>query len=227
MLPMDKNRRDFLKAASVTLAGGLLASRASLASAAFLASAETKILTGESLDDTEVHHLEFIREEEKLARDVYIVMAEKWGNPIFSLIIESEQRHMEAMRKLLEYYGIDDPVHNDRVGSFTDASIAQLYNMLIEWGNTSENDALLVGAYIEEYDIRDIWKAVKDTDVDHINEVYTNLYEGSYNHLRGYVYNWEKSTGETYSPYWLSWLSQEEFDYCINFDTQAKQKQNG
>lgn len=224
MLPMDKNRRDFLKAASVTLAGGLLASRASLASAAFLASAETKILTGEPLDPTEIHHLEFIREEEKLARDVYTVLAKEWGNPIFSLIIESEQRHMDAMLKLLDYYGIEDPVQDDGVGLFTDSSIFDLYTMLTEWGLKSENDALLVGAYIEEYDILDIWKAVDDTNVVHIDEVYTNLYEGSYNHLRGYVYNWEKNTGRIYEP---ELLSLDQFNLCMGFDTQAKQKQNG
>ena len=224
MLPMDKNRRDFLKAASVTLAGGLLASRASLASAAFLASAETKILTGQPLDATEIHHLEFIREEEKLARDVYIVMAEKWGNPIFSLIIESEQRHMDAMLKLLNYFDIEDPVKDDGVGSFTDPDIGGLFTTLTERGLASEDEALAVGAFIEEYDILDIWKAVGETDVDHINDVYTNLYEGSYNHLRGYVYNWEKNTGRVYEP---ELLSLDQFNLCMGFDTQAKQKQNG
>jgi len=223
MLPMNKNRRDFLKAAAVTLAGGLLASRASLSSAAILASAETKILTGEPLDETEKYHLEFIREEEKLARDVYKVMAEKWGNPVFSLIIESEQRHMDAILKLLQYYDIEDPVHDDGVGSFTDASIAQLYNMLIEWGLKSENDALLVGAYIEEFDILDIWKAVDDTNVAHIDEVYTNLYEGSYNHLRGYIYNWEKNTDGIYTPQIMDEFEYEKF---LSSVTQANQKQN-
>ncbi len=43
------------------------------------------------LDDTEIHHLLFIREEEKMARDVYRVLYEKWGNPIFANIVESEQ----------------------------------------------------------------------------------------------------------------------------------------
>jgi hypothetical protein len=54
--------------------------------------------------------------------------------------------------------------------------------------------------------------------------VYTNLYEGSYNHLRGYVYNWEKSTGETYTP---QLMTAEQFEYCTSFITQAKQNQNG
>ncbi|MBB5347297.1 DUF2202 domain-containing protein [Desulfoprunum benzoelyticum] len=224
MRSLNRNRRAFLKAASVTLAGGLLASRASQAAAAFLASAETKILTGEPLDATEIHHLEFIREEEKLARDVYIVMAEKWGNPIFSLIIESEQRHMDAMLKLLNYFDIEDPVPDDGVGSFTNSYIGGLFTTLTERGIASEDEALAVGAFIEEYDILDIWKAVGETDVDHINEVYTNLYEGSYNHLRGYVYNWEKNTGKIYTP---QLMDPEDYKDCIGFDTQAKQKQNG
>ena len=53
------------------------------------------------LDDTEIHYLLFIREEEKMARDVYRVLYEKWGNPIFANIVESEQAHMDAMANLL------------------------------------------------------------------------------------------------------------------------------
>lgn len=224
MLFLNTHRRDFLKVASVTLAGGLLASRASLVSAASLATAKTKILTGEPLDATEIHHLEFIREEEKLARDVYIVLAEKWGNPIFSLIIESEQNHMDAMLKLLNYFDIEDPVVDDGVGAFTNTYIGGLFTTLTARGVASEAEALAVGAFIEEYDILDIWKAVADTDVDRIDDVYTNLYEGSYNHLRGYVYNWEKSTGETYTP---QLMTATQFEYCTSFITQAKQNQNG
>ncbi len=210
------DRRDFLKAAAVTLGAGLLASKTSLASA------RAKLLSGEPLDETEIHHLEFIREEEKLARDCYIVFAQRWGNPIFSLIIESEQSHMDAMLNLLEKYGIEDPAHDDTVGVYTDQYIQGLYNWLSEWGLQSEADALLVGAFIEEYDILDIWKAVADTDVDLIDKVYTNLYEGSYNHLHGYVYTWEKCTGDTYTPQLMDEI---DFNYCMNFDTQAKQKQ--
>ncbi len=156
------------------------------------------------LDDTEIHHLLFIREEEKMARDVYRVLYEKWGNPIFANIVESEQAHMDAMANLLAFYGIDDPVLSDETGAFTDDDIAVLYSWLIAWGSESEVDALLVGAYIEEYDIFDIWKAYDETDEERIQKVYQNLYEGSYNHLHAFVYVYELVSGENYIPELLS-----------------------
>ncbi|NTU51409.1 MAG: DUF2202 domain-containing protein, partial [Candidatus Aminicenantes bacterium] len=43
------------------------------------------------LDETEIHYLVFIREEKKMARDVYLFLYDKWGNPVFASIAKSEQ----------------------------------------------------------------------------------------------------------------------------------------
>ncbi|MDX2455855.1 DUF2202 domain-containing protein [Desulfosarcina sp.] len=170
------------------------------------------------LDDTEIHHLLFIREEEKMARDVYRVLYEKWGNPIFANIVESEQAHMDAMANLIAFYGIVDPVTSDETGEFNDEAIAKLYSDLVERGSQSEIEALLVGAYIEEYDILDIWKAYDETDEERIQTVYQNLYEGSYNHLGAFVYVYELVIGESYVR---QILEEEDYEYVMNFDTQA------
>ena len=174
------------------------------------------------LDDTEIHHLLFIREEEKMARDVYRVLYEKWGNPIFANIVESEQAHMDAMANLLAFYGIDDPVTIDETGAFNDEDVAKLYSELVDWGSVSEIEALLVGAYIEEYDILDIWKAYEETDEERIQTVYQNLYEGSYNHLNAFVYVYELVAGESYEP---KLLSADEYEDVLNFETQANRPQ--
>ena len=174
------------------------------------------------LDDTEIRHLKFIREEEKMARDVYRVLYEKWANPIFANIAESEQAHMDAIANLLSVYGIDDPVATDETGEFTNDDIAVLYSTLVERGSQSEIDSLLVGAYIEEYDILDIWTAYDETDEDRIQIVYKNLYEGSYNHLSAFVYVYELVTGESYER---QILEEEDYEYVMSFDTQANQAQ--
>ena len=174
------------------------------------------------LDDEEIYHLKFIREEEKMARDVYRVLLGTWGNSIFANITESEQNHMDAVANLLAFYKIDDPVMSDETGAFTDELIGQIYSDLVERGSTSEIDALLVGAYIEEYDILDIWYAYDHTDEDRIKKVYQNLYEGSYNHLDAFVHVYESVAGATYEP---DLLSDEEYDYVMSFETQANQSQ--
>ncbi len=175
------------------------------------------------LDEAEVAHLLFIREEEKMARDVYLVLYETWRSPVFANIAGSEQAHMDAMKNLLDFYGIPDPVDDDTVGAFNNAGIGELYLRLVESGATSETYAFLVGGYIEEYDIIDLWKAYEETDEDRIKTVYQNLYEGSYNHLDAFVYNFEILTGETYTP---QLLTIPEYDLVMAFATQAKQTQS-
>ena len=80
-------------------------------------------IPSESLSETELSGLQFMREEEKLARDVYSTLYEKWGLPIFSNIAQSEQTHTEAVRDLLEKYNQPDPVIDDTVGVFVNTDL--------------------------------------------------------------------------------------------------------
>lgn len=49
-----------------------------------------------------------MREEEKLARDVYLTFGEKWGLTLFTNIAKSEQTHTDAVKTLLDRYEIKD-----------------------------------------------------------------------------------------------------------------------
>lgn len=140
------------------------------------------------LDAAETEALVFMREEEKLARDVYIGLHELWGSPVFANIAESEQRHMDTMAKMLDLYGIPDPVVSDAVGAFSAASgLAAWYADLMDRGNDSLLEAFMTGAYIEEVDIRDLRLAIEATDEQPLQNAYTNLLAGSRNHLRAFV----------------------------------------
>ena len=72
-----------------------------------------------TLTDKEIEHITYIREEEKLARDVYLTLYEEYEAPIFANISESEQRHMDAIKRLIDKHGLEDPVEDDTVGKFT------------------------------------------------------------------------------------------------------------
>ena len=54
------------------------------------------------LTEAEENHILYMREEEKLARDVYLTLYELWGAEIFANISESEQQHMDAYLSGLE-----------------------------------------------------------------------------------------------------------------------------
>ncbi len=66
------------------------------------------------LSDDEKYWLSHMREEEKVARDVYKELYKVWGLTIFSNIASSEQKHMDAIKTLLDRYGLEDPAKDAR-----------------------------------------------------------------------------------------------------------------
>ena len=160
------------------------------------------------LSDAEIEGILYMREEEKLARDVYLTLYEIWGLPVFENIARSEATHMEAVRSLIDRYGLADPAAAD-VGVFTNPTLQGLYDQLVADGRTSLADALRVGAAIEEIDILDLQERLAQTDQADIELVYENLMKGSRNHLRAFASTLTRQTGETYQPQYLDPASYE------------------
>lgn len=157
----------------------------------------------EDISIEESESLSYIREEEKLARDVYIVLFQKWNMRVFNNISGSEQKHTSAIKLLLEKYTLEDPA-TEEIGLFTNPELQSLYNALISKGDSSLVQALLVGAAIEEIDIIDIQDELDNViDNQDITIVYENLLSGSANHLRAFVRNLEMS-GVDYTPQYLN-----------------------
>ena len=166
--------------------------------------------------EEEIADLLFMREEEKLAHDVYTVLYDQYGQQIFTNISDSEQKHTDAIKMLLDRFGLEDPVGDNDLGVFTNEDLQALYDDLIESGSQSLTDALLVGLAIEEIDILDLEEAIAGTDLPAILLVYENLLKGSHNHLRAFVGNYQSQTGEVYVP---RWLSQEAYDEILSADS--------
>jgi hypothetical protein len=140
-----------------------------------------------SLTDVEVEGIMFMREEEKLAYDVYTTFGDLYGQPVFSNIASAEAQHMAAVLGLIEAYDLDDPVDDNSVGEFANAELQALYDELIAKGSVDLAAALEVGAVIEEVDILDLERYLGDTANPDIIQVYENLLRGSENHLRAFV----------------------------------------
>lgn len=162
-----------------------------------------------TLSPAEAAGLQFMREEEKLAHDVYITLYEKWGLTVFKSIAASEQRHTDAVAYLLKRYAISDPAAGNALGEFTNLDLQALYDKLVAQGSKSIADALKVGAAIEEIDILDLQERMAETTNADILRVYKSLLAGSENHLRAFVTNLKARTGEVYAP---QHLSQEAYD---------------
>jgi len=167
----------------------------------------------DDLTPDEIAGLLFMREEEKLAFDVYIAMFNLGYPKVFDNISNSEQTHTDAVLALLNKYNIPDPVGNNAEGVFTDPYLQTLYDDLVTIGSPSLINALSVGAEIEEIDLIDIQEQVDKLEGNEdIAIVYEILMKGSRNHLRAFVNNLEKQ-GVDYLP---THLSQEEYDAIIN-----------
>ena len=139
------------------------------------------------LDDDELAGLLWMREEEQLAHDVYVALGDEWGIRIFGNIAASEQQHIDITIGLLDRYDVADPAAGNPTGTFTDPRIQELYDELIARGMASEEDALAVGATIEELDITDLRARADATDEVALDDAYARLERASRNHLRAFV----------------------------------------
>ncbi|MCU7929778.1 MAG: DUF2202 domain-containing protein [Candidatus Thiodiazotropha sp. (ex Codakia rugifera)] len=191
-----------------------------------------------SLDNVEASHLTFMREEEKLARDVYLSFASIYpAQPVFNNIAtKSEQTHTDTIRDKLDQYNLPDPnpATNDlptSLGVFTGPEwgwyFNEKYQQLTKKGAESELAALYVGAFIEELDMKDIsvcpqvmvnngYPAIcglEYTDESTLVNTYSSLINGSEHHLRAYVGQIEAIIGT--GNYVAQYLSQEEVDAIL------------
>jgi hypothetical protein len=202
------SRRDMLtKIAALAAAPMLFSGEAAAARSTARTSTTTITLTTQEKND-----LIFMREEEKLARDVYLTLYGKWGTPVFANIATSEQQHMDAILKLLNTYKLPDPTNGKLVGEFVNTELQALYDDLVEKGSASALDALLVGGIIEETDIEDLQAAMATSRLSNIDNVYANLLNGSYNHLRSFAKN---ITSLTRQPYVAQVVDQDIVDNIL------------
>lgn len=169
----------------------------------------------QEIDENEKSALVYMREEEKLAHDVYLSLYNKWNLPIFQNIAQSEERHTESIRLFLDKYNIQDPVTDESIGVFTNAELQKLYNDLVTKGQKSLLAALTVGATIEDVDIFDLNNSLQKTDNDDLACLFNNLVRGSENHMRSFYRLLERNGGS----YEAQYLSQQELDTILQAES--------
>lgn len=164
-----------------------------------------------SLTASEQEGILFIREEEIMAKDLYLELYKETKLPIFWNVAGSEQIHMDSVKILMDKYGLEDPVQ-DGNGKYANQDIQKMYDDLLEEGAKSPVDALKAGAVVEEMSVHDLQTQIANTDKPDFHSVYGGLLVGSEKHLRSYI-RALKERGAEYSP---QYLSEEEFDKVLN-----------
>lgn len=167
---------------------------------------ETPVLT-----ESELASLLKMKEEEKLARDVYTVLYQKWGSQVFSRISAAESNHLNAIILLLANYSSTDILIGE-AGTFADSDVQTLYNELVAKANLSIEEAYKTGALIEEMDIKDLTSSLSSTTNENVIMVFDNLLKGSRNHLR--AFNLQLTTlGVDYTS---TYITQAEYELIVN-----------
>jgi hypothetical protein len=164
-----------------------------------------------ALNPAELASLQYMREEEKLAHDIYLAFHELWGKsvfPVFANIAESEKRHTDAIKWLINHYQLPDPASLVR-GKFTESKLQNLYHELLKTGQVSIIAALQVSAALEEIDITDLNKILQSSVNPNIQRVYRELLQGSHDHLRAFVHQLQLN-GIHYAPQTLELAEFEE-----------------
>ena len=148
------------------------------------------------LSEGEEEDLLHMREEEKVARDVYLQLARRWDLRPFHNISGAEQAHMDAVKMLLDHFGLPDPAVGLGLGEFHDPRLQDLHDDLLAAGERSELAAIQVGLLIEEVDIADLRAARQRTQNAAIRAIYAELERGSRNHLRAFYRHMQRLEGD-------------------------------
>ena len=169
------------------------------------------------LSDAEVNGILSLREEEKVAYDVYTVMFEKYESKVFKKIAENEKEHMNKIKELIDQFNLTDPIAGteDQKGVFSNKKMQTMYDEMILGGNYGLLDALRAAARFEETDIVDLRKYLSSASDQSVINVYLNLESGSQDHLRSLV-KYIEDEGISYKP---SYLSKEDFDKIMSVKT--------
>lgn len=164
-----------------------------------------------SLDAGDISNLAYLREEEKLARDLNRALYELWRIPVFERISAVEQLHTGLLEELLARFGLPDPVIDDATGQFADEELGTRFDSLVAEGTRSPLDALHVAAAIEEIDMINLLRATEQTDNAAIASVYEGLLIGARNQLRASVAH----IGSLGVAYRAQYLPQAEVDRIV------------
>lgn len=127
----------------------------------------------------------YMKQEEKLARDVYQALGARWEHPTFLNITRSEQRHLEAIEALIQRFGLSDATPVEP-GRFTYPDLQALYDRLVLEGAASLTAALQAGVQIEEADIADLEEALAQVREPVVQRVFTQLLKASGHHLAAF-----------------------------------------
>lgn len=136
------------------------------------------------LTECEIEGIVLVREERKLASDLFSELYDTWDFEIFKLISQSEQTYMDEIKELIDKFNIEDPVKDNSRGIFTSPYIKKLYSNLVEKGNKSAYESVRIAATLEDLSIKDLNDLLELSTKKEIITLYNSLRMASIGYIR-------------------------------------------
>ena len=133
--------------------------------------------------------LAFMIQEEQLARDVYALAIDEYGDRVFVNINRSESNHMAELQVLLDRYDVADPTAVAGAGEFSVDELTGMFASLAEQVGTDRAGAINAGIAVETADIADLKDALEMAAPADVTTVLENLLAGSERHLAAFQRN--------------------------------------
>ncbi len=149
-------------------------------------SKDNLVVPGE-LSPEEAEGIILMRQEEKVARDVYTVLGQTWDLSIFENIAAAEQKHMDAVKRLIDRYSLEDPIVSDEIGVFSNPVFQQMFDDFTAQGQISVPEAFLAGQTIEQQEIAALENQLDFVDNTDLIQVYTKLKAASEKHYNAFL----------------------------------------
>lgn len=125
-------------------------------------------------------------DEERMARDLYTAIAEKYPDATqFSRVTASEQQHYDRLLALLGRY--DLPAPSAVAGTYDDTEVQRLYDGWLAQAQQSRDEAYRAAIALEQTDIRDLQAAIDESDNADLDQVYGRLLAASQQHEQAFT----------------------------------------
>jgi hypothetical protein len=147
-----------------------------------LAAGTTQVAAG-ALTAAQRIELARLAEEEKLNHDLYTAFAKAYRLPLFENLAAAEANHLQALRTLMDRYGIADPTAGKAAGVFASATAQAAYDRLLAQGKTGQQAALAAAQIVEQNAIARYGDALGGLNAPAAERVYSNLRAAETRHL--------------------------------------------
>lgn len=136
------------------------------------------------LDMDTLWRMQWMYDQEKLARDLSQELYDEWEEPNFANMVVTHQRHMNELEVTMRRYSLNPPADTNEPGGYRDEQHVELFAELKRRAEEGPLEAVKAVAFLQELHIFEYRLHVELTAEKPVKDTFERLLAGSKNHLR-------------------------------------------